>query len=106
MKGRQNIIVTEIPYMVNKAEMIIHIAELVKDKKINGISDIRDESDKDGIRIVIELKKETSPDILLNQLYQHTRLQATFGIIMLALVNNIPKVLGLKELIQCYIDHR
>ncbi len=106
IKGKQNIIVTEIPYMVNKAEMIIHIADLVKDKKIEGISDIRDESDKEGIRILIELKKEANADVLLNQLYQHTRLQTTFGVIMLALVNNIPKVLNLKELTQCYIDHR
>jgi len=106
IKGKRNIIVTEIPYMVNKSELIIHIAELVKDKKINGISDIRDESDKEGIRIVIELKKETNEDVLLNQLYQHTRLQTTFGVIMLALVNNVPKVLNLKELIQSYIEHR
>ena len=104
--GRQSLIVTEIPYMVNKAEMVMQIADLVKDKKISGISDIRDESDKDGVRIVVELKKETNPDVLLNQLYQHSRLQTTFGVIMLALVNNIPRVLNLKELIQSYIEHR
>ena len=105
-RGRQSLIVTEIPYMVNKAEMVMQIADLVKDKKISGISDIRDESDKDGVRIVVELKKETNPDVLLNQLYQHSRLQTTFGVIMLALVNNIPRVLNLKELIQSYIEHR
>jgi len=106
IRGKQNIIVTEIPYMVNKAEMIEHIADLVRDKKINGISDMRDESDKDGIRIVIELKKDANKDVLLNQLYTHTRLQTTFGITMLALVNNVPKILNLKELIYNYIEHR
>ena len=105
-KGRFDIIVSEIHYMVNKAEMIVQIADLVKDKIIQGISDIRDESDKDGIRVVIELKKDATPEVTLNQLYQHTRLQTTFGINMLALVNNIPQVLNLKELIHCYIGHR
>jgi len=106
IKGKKNIIVTEIPYMVNKAELIIHIADLVKDKVVNGISDIRDESDKDGMRIVIEIRKDANPDVLLNQIYQHTRLQTTFGVTMLALVNNVPKVLNLKEIIQNYIEHR
>ncbi|MBI2208318.1 DNA gyrase subunit A [Candidatus Woesearchaeota archaeon] len=106
IKDRKRIIVTEIPYMVNKAEMISHIADLVRDKKINGISDIRDESDKDGIRIVIELRKDSNPEVILNQLYTHSRLQVTFGIIMVALVNNIPKVLGLKQIISHYIEHR
>ncbi|MBI2134934.1 DNA gyrase subunit A [Candidatus Woesearchaeota archaeon] len=106
IKDRKKIIVTEIPYMVNKAEMISHIADLVRDKKINGISDLRDESDKEGIRIVIELRKDSNPDVVLNQLYTHSRLQVTFGIIMVALVGNVPKVLGLKQIISHYIDHR
>ncbi|MBI2523375.1 DNA gyrase subunit A [Candidatus Woesearchaeota archaeon] len=105
-KDRKSIIVTEIPYMVNKAEMITHIADLVRDKKINGIADIRDESDRNGIRVVIELKKDANADVLLNQLYMHSRLQVTFGIIMVALVNNVPKILNLNQLIQQYIDHR
>jgi len=106
IKDKKRIIITEIPYMVNKAEMITQIADRVRDKKIIGISDIRDESDRNGIRIVIELKKDTNPDVLLNQLYIHSRLQVTFGIIMVALVNNVPKVLNLSQLIQYYIDHR
>ncbi|MBU90202.1 DNA gyrase subunit A [Candidatus Woesearchaeota archaeon] len=105
-KDRKRIIFTEIPYMVNKAEMITQIADLVRDKKINGIADIRDESDRQGIRIVLELKKEANADVLLNQLYMHSRLQVTFGIIMVALVNNVPKILNLSQLIQHYIDHR
>jgi DNA gyrase subunit A len=106
IKDRKRIIVTEIPYMVNKAEMITHIADLIRDKKINGISDIRDESNREGIRIVIELKKDANADVLLNQLYMHSRLQVTFGIIMVALVNNVPKILNLNQLIQYYIEHR
>jgi DNA gyrase subunit A len=106
IKDRKRIIVTEIPYMVNKAEMISHIADLVRDKKINGITDIRDESDRTGIRIVIELKKDANADVLLNQLYVHSRLQATFGIIMVALVDNVPKILNLSQLIKYYIEHR
>ena len=106
IKDRKRIIVTEIPYMVNKSEMISHIADLVRDKKINGISDIRDESDKDGIRIVIELRKDSNHEVVLNQLYTHSRLQVTFGVIMVALVNNVPKVLGLKQIISYYIEHR
>lgn len=102
----KKIIVTEIPYMVNKAEMIEQIADLIRDKKITGISDLRDESDREGIRILIELKKDSNPNVVLNQLYKHSRLQSTFGVIMLALVNNEPKVLNLKQLIQYYIDHR
>ena len=103
---REWIIVTEIPYMVNKAEMITQIADLVRNKKINGIADIRDESDRNGIRVVIELRKDANADVLLNQLYMHSRLQVTFGIIMVALVNNVPKILNLVQLIQHYIDHR
>ncbi len=102
----RRIIVTEIPYMVNKAEMIEQIADLIRDKKIIGISDLRDESDREGMRIVIELRKDANPDVVLNQLYKHSRLQSTFGVIMLALVNNEPKILNLKKLIQHFIDHR
>ena len=103
---KQKIIISEIPYMVNKAEMISHIADLVRDKKIAGISDIRDESDRNGIRVVIELKKDSSPETVLNQLYMHSRMQVTFGIIMVALVNNIPRLLNLKQLIHYFIEHR
>ena len=105
-KGHKNIIISEIPYMVNKSELVTEIADLVKDKKVYGISDIRDESDREGMRIVIELRKDANYEVILNHLYKHTRAQNTFGIIMLALVNNEPKVLNLKELIQYYIDHR
>ena len=105
-RDKKRIIITEIPYMVNKAEMIKHIADLVSDKKIKGISDIRDESDRNGIRIIIELKKDANAEVLLNQLYVHSRLQVTFGIIMVALVNNIPKLLNLKQIIHHYIEHR
>jgi DNA gyrase subunit A len=104
--NRQNIIVTEIPYQVNKSELIEHIADLVKDKKINDISDIRDESNREGIRVVIMLKKEAIPEIVLNQLMKQSNLQTTFGVIMLALVNNEPKVLNLRELIMYFIGHR
>jgi DNA gyrase, A subunit len=103
-KGRHKIIVTEIPYQVNKAKLIENIADLVKDKRIEGISDIRDESDRDGMRIVIELKRDANPNIILNQLYKHTKMQDTFGIIMLALVNNEPQVLNLKQVLVHYLD--
>ncbi|WP_238919020.1 DNA gyrase subunit A [Clostridium sp. YIM B02555] len=102
--GRHKIVVTEIPYIVNKAKLIENIADLVKDKKITGISDLRDESDREGMRIVIELKRDANPNVVLNLLYKHTKLQDTFGIIMLALVNNEPKVLNLKEILRNYID--
>lgn len=102
--GRNKIIVTEIPYQVNKAKLIENIADLVKDKKITGISDLRDESDRDGMRIVIELKRDANPNIVLNLLYKHTKLQDTFGVIMLALVNNEPKVLNLKQILEYYIE--
>jgi DNA gyrase subunit A len=105
-KTRTKLIITEIPYQVNKSELVEEIADLARDKKIQGISDLRDESDRDGMRIVIELKSGANSDVLLNQLYAHTRMQTTFGIIQLALVGNQPKVLTLKELIQCFIDHR
>jgi len=103
---RQNVVVTEIPYQVNKANLIEKIADLVNEGKITDISNIRDESDKDGMRIVIELKKDAVPEIVLNNLYKHTNMQTTFGIIMLALVNGIPKVLNLKDMMQHFINHR
>ena len=102
--GRHKIIVTEIPYQVNKAKLIENIADLVKDKKIVGISDLRDESDRDGMRIVIELKKDANPNVVLNLLYKHTKMQDTFGVNMLALVNNEPQVLNIKQVLSHYID--
>ena len=104
--GKNRIIVNEIPFQVNKAKLIEKIAELVKDKKIDGISDLRDESDKEGMRIVIEIKKDYNPNIVLNNLYKHTQLQDNFSIIMLALVNGEPKVLNLKEMIHYYVLHQ
>jgi len=104
--GREQIVVTEIPFMVNKARMIEQIAELVRDKKITDISGLRDESDRDGIRVVIELKRDSIPEIVLNQLFKHTQMQSTFGVIMLALVDKVPRVLNLKELLRHFIDHR
>lgn len=105
-KNRERIIVTEIPYQVNKARLIEKIADLVKDKKLDGISDIRDESDRKGMRIVIEIKRDSNANIVLNNLYKYTQLETTFGIINLALVDGIPKILTLKELIKYYIDHQ
>ncbi|WP_333887414.1 DNA gyrase subunit A [Clostridium sp.] len=102
--GRHRIIVTELPYQVNKAKLIENMAELVKEKKIEGISDIRDESDREGMRIVIEIKRDGNANVILNQLFKHTKMQDTFGIIMLALVNNEPKVLNLKEILVNYLD--
>ena len=102
--GRNRIVVTEIPYQVNKAKLIENIADLVKDKKITGISDLRDESDRDGMRIVIELKRDANPNVVLNLLFKHTKMQDTFGVIMLALVDNEPKVLNLKEVLSHYIS--
>lgn len=107
MKGnRSRIIVTEIPYIVNKARLIEKIAELVKDKRLEGISDLRDESDRDGMRIVIEIKRDYNPNIVLNNLYKNTQMQDNFSIIMLALVNNEPKILNLKEMIHYYVEHQ
>jgi DNA gyrase subunit A len=103
---RENIIITELPYQVNKANLIEKIADLVRAQKITGISNIRDESDRDGLRVVIELKRDGQPAVILNQLFKHTQMQITFGVIMLALVNGIPKVLTLKETMQHFIDHR
>ena len=104
--GKSQIIVTEIPYMVNKANLIIKIAELVKLKKIEGITDIRDESNREGVRVVIELRKDVNANIILNQLYKHTQLQDTFGVIMLALVNNEPKVLNLLDMLKYFLLHQ
>lgn len=104
--NRSRIIVTEIPYQVNKAKLIEKIAELVRDKKIEGISDIRDESDREGMRIVIEIKKDANPNIVLNYLFKHTQMQETFGVIMLALVDGEPKIMGLKEVLSHYISHQ
>ena len=105
-KGRFKIIVTEIPYQVNKSNLIKKIADLVKQKKIEGISDLRDESDRKGMRIVIETKRDANPNIVLNNLYKYTQMQTTFGIINLALVNGVPKVLTLKQLIDHYLVHQ
>lgn len=104
--GKESIIVTELPYQVNKARLIEKIAELVKEKRIEGISALRDESDKDGMRIVIELKRGESADVMLNQLYTNTQMQTVFGINMVALDQGQPKLLGLKEMLQCFILHR
>ena len=104
--GRQRIVVSEIPYQVNKASLITRIAELVQDKHIEGISDIRDESDKAGMRIVIELKRDVNANVILNRLYKHTQMQDTFGVIMLALVDGEPRVLNLKELLYHYLEHQ
>ncbi|MCI8648619.1 MAG: DNA gyrase subunit A [Anaerotruncus sp.] len=102
--GREQIVVTEIPYMVNKARMIENIAELVKNKRIDQISDLRDESDREGLRIVIELKRDANAQVVLNQLYSYSQMQETVGVIMLALADGIPKVMSLKEVLQRYID--
>ena len=104
--GKSQIIVTELPYLVNKARLIEKIAELVKEKKIDGITSIRDESNREGIRIVIELRRDVNANVLLNQLLKHTQLQDTFGVIMLALVNNEPKVLNLLQMLQYYLKHQ
>jgi DNA gyrase subunit A len=104
--NKESIIINEMPYQVNKASLIEKTAELVRTKKIDGISDIRDESDRDGIRVVIELKRDAQPEIVLNQMYKHTQLQVTFGIINLSLVDGVPRVLSLRQMIQYFIDHR
>ncbi|OQX53434.1 MAG: DNA gyrase subunit A [Candidatus Omnitrophica bacterium 4484_213] len=105
-KGREAIIISEIPYQVNKAELIKSIAALVQAKKLEGISDVRDESDREGMRIVIQLKKDANSQVVLNQLYKQTQLRSTFGIIMLALVKSKPLVLNLKQMLNCFIEHR
>ncbi|MDE5779320.1 MAG: DNA gyrase subunit A [Lachnospiraceae bacterium] len=104
--GKQRIVVTELPYMVNKAKLIQNIANLVKEKKIEGISELRDESSREGMRIAIELKRDTNANVILNQLYKHTQLQDSFGVIMLALVNGEPKVLNLLEMLKHYLEHQ
>jgi DNA gyrase subunit A len=104
--GKSQIIVTELPYMVNKANLILKIAELVKLKKIDGITDLRDESSREGMRVVIELRKDANANVILNHLYKHTQLQDTFGVINLALVNNEPKVMNLLDMLNYYLDHQ
>lgn len=106
VKNRHRIVVTEIPYQVNKANLIMKIADLVKEKKLEGISDVRDESGRNGMRIVIECKRDANPNVVLNNLYKHTQMQSTFGIINLALVDGVPRTLNLKELIKYYVDHQ
>ncbi|GAA0106187.1 DNA gyrase subunit A [Paraclostridium sordellii] len=105
-KGKQQIVITEIPYQVNKAKLVEKIAELVKDKKLEGISDLRDESNRNGMRIVIELKRDANANIVLNKLYKHSQMEDTFSIIMLALVNGEPKVLNLKQVLYHYVQHQ
>lgn len=105
-KGKHRIVVTEIPYQVNKARLIENIAQLVKDGVVEGITDLRDESDRRGMRIVVELKADVVPDVILNQLYKHTQLQSSFGIIMLALVNGQPRILNLKQILEYYLAHQ
>ena len=105
-KDRQAIIITEIPYQVNKARLVERIAQLVNDKNIEDISDIRDESDRDGMRIVVELKRGAEPQIVLNQLFKHTQMQESFSMILLAVVNGQPNEMGLIQAIQHFIDHR
>ncbi|MST62939.1 DNA gyrase subunit A [Peptostreptococcus anaerobius] len=105
-KGRQQIVITEIPYQVNKARLVERIAELVKEKKVEGISDLRDESNRHGMRIVIELKRDTNANIVLNNIYKHSQLEDTFSIIMLSLVNGTPRILNLKEVIHYYVEHQ
>ena len=104
--GRETIIITEIPYMVNKTTLLEKMADLVREKRIEGISNIQDESDRDGLRIVVELKRDVVGDVILNQLYKHTQLETTFGANMVALVNGRPQQVTLKQMLQCYIDHR
>jgi DNA gyrase subunit A len=104
--GKEQIIISEIPYMVNKKRLIEQIAELVNDKKIEGIGDLRDESDRDGMRIVVELKRDAVAEIIINQLHKHTQLQDSFGMNMLAIVDGKPKLLNLKEALKCFLDHR
>ena len=105
-KNHQRIVITEIPYQVNKANMVSKIADLVRNKEIDGISDLRDESNYEGIRIVVELKKEANANVILNNLYKSTPLQSSYGIIMLALTDGEPKVMTLKQIIEKYIDHQ
>ncbi len=105
-KGKQQVIISEIPYQVNKSSLVERIADAVKEKKIDGISDLRDESDRSGMRIVVDVKREADPNIVANQLFKHTQLESTFGIILLALVKNVPRTLNIKEIIHEYVKHR
>jgi DNA gyrase subunit A len=104
--GRSQIVVTEIPYLVNKARLLEQVADLVREKKVEGISDLRDESDRDGMRVVIELKRDAVPMVVLNNLFKHTQMQTTFGAIMLALVDGVPTVMNLRDLLRHFVDHR
>jgi DNA gyrase subunit A len=104
--SKENIVITELPYQVNKANLIEKMAELVRAGKLSDISNIRDESDRDGLRVVVELKRDAQPAVVLNQLFKHTQMQSTFGVIMLALVNGIPMVLPLKDIMQHFLNHR
>jgi len=104
--GKDSIVITEVTYQTNKANLVEKIADLVRDKKVVGITDLRDESDKDGIRVVIETKRDAVPEVILNQLYKHTQLQDTFGLILLALVNGVPKIMPLKEVLTHFVDFR
>ena len=104
--GKDSIVITEVTYQTNKANLVEKIADLVRDKKVMGITDLRDESDKDGIRVVIETKRDAVPEVILNQLYKHTQLQDTFGLILLALVNGVPKIMPLKEILTHFVDFR
>ena len=104
--GKDSVVITELPYQCNKASLVEKIADLVRDKKIVGITDLRDESDKDGIRVVVETKRDAVPEVILNQLYQYTQLQDTFGIILLALVGGVPKIMPLKEVLSHFVDFR
>jgi DNA gyrase subunit A len=105
-KGGERLVITEIPFMVNKTRLIEQIAELARERRVEGISDLRDESDRDGMRVVVELKRDANAQIVLNRLYKHTQMQSTFGAIMLALVDGVPKIMNLKEMIQHFVDHR
>src|SRR3989454_11922021 len=104
--GRSSIIVTEIPYQVNKTRLVERIAELVNERKLDGISDLRDESDRDGMRVVIDLKRDAVAEVLLNQLYKHTPMQESFGVNMLAIVEGRPRLLTLKDALQVFLKHR
>ena len=104
--GKNRIIVTELPYMVNQARLIEKMAELVRDKKIDGITDLSDQSNREGMRICIELRRDVNPNVILNQLYKHTQLQDTFGVIMLALVNNEPRVMNILDMLRLYLKHQ
>ena len=105
-QDRESIIITEIPYQVNKTKLLERIAEMVRAKKIEGVADLRDESDREGMRIVLDLKRDAMPQVVMNQLYANTQLQGTFGVIMLALVDNEPRVLPLKDLLIYFLEHR